>query len=196
MDVAPSRGPKRELSHEAIVAAAIELADAGGLGAVTMAKVAEALGFTTMSLYRYVSSKDELIMLMQDAVLREPEVRPVDGEDWRTGLRDCAAILRRLYQRHPWLVDMPLSLVGVLMPNNLKFADAVYRAMRTLPADVAIKQTTLMTLSMFARVYGQLERDLRAAGEDAAMTSSAYAALAEVVTAERFPTLAPVFWSG
>ena len=196
MDVAPSRGPKRELSHEAIVAAAIELADAGGLGAVTMAKVAEALGFTTMSLYRYVSSKDELIMLMQDAVLRQPEVLPVDGDDWRTGLRDCAAILRGLYTQHPWLLDMPLSLVGVLMPNNLKFADAFYRAMRTLPVDVAIKQTTLMTLSMFARVFGQLERDLRAAGEGATMTSSAYAGLAEVVTPERFPTLAPVFWAG
>ncbi len=196
MEVTPSRGPKRELSHEAIVDAAIELADAGGLGAVTMAKVAEALGFTTMSLYRYVSSKDELILLMQDAVLREPEVLPVDGDDWRTGLRDCATILRAVYAEHPWMLDMPLSLVGVLMPNNMKFADAVHRAMRTLPADLAIKQTTLMTLSMFARVFGQLERDLRAAGDDAEMTPTALAALAEVVTAERFPTLAPVFLSG
>ena len=76
MEVAPPRDRSGELSHEAIVDAAVELADAGGLGAVTMAKVAEALGFTTMSLYRYVSSKDELILLMQDAVLREPEVLP------------------------------------------------------------------------------------------------------------------------
>jgi AcrR family transcriptional regulator len=196
MEVAPSRGPKRELSHEAIVDAAIELADAGGLAAVTMAKVAEALGFTTMSLYRYVSSKDELIMLMQDAVLRTPEVLPVDGDDWRTGLRDCADILRGLYTKHPWMVDMPLSLLGVLMPNSMKFADAAYRAMRTLPADVATKQATLMTLSMLARVFGQLERDLRAAGRDAELTPSGFAALAEVVTAERFPALAPVFLSG
>jgi AcrR family transcriptional regulator len=196
MEVAPSRGPKRELSHEGIVDAAIELADAGGLGAVTMAKVAEALGFTTMSLYRYVSSKDELILLMQDAVLREPEVLPVDAEDWRTGLRDCATILRELHAKHPWMLDVPLSLIGVLMPNNMKFADAAHRAMRTLPADLATKQTTLMTLSMFARVFGQLERDLQAAGQDAEMSPPVFAALAEVVTAERFPTLAPVFWSG
>ena len=54
------------------------------------------------------------------------------------------------------MLDIPLSLIGVLMPNNLKFADAVHRAMRTLPADLATKQTTLMTLSMFARVFGQL----------------------------------------
>jgi AcrR family transcriptional regulator len=196
MEVAPSRGPKRELSHEGIVDAAIELADAGGLGAVTMAKVAEALGFTTMSLYRYVSSKDELILLMQDAVLREPEVLPVDGDDWRTGLRDCATILRRLYAQHPWMLDFPLSMTAVLMPNNLKFADATYRAMRTLPADVATKQTMLMTLSLFVRVFGQLERDLRTGGSDVEMTPSAYAALTEVVTAERFPALAPAFWAG
>ena len=68
--------------------------------------------------------------------------------------------------------------------------------MRTLPADVATKQTMLMTLSLFVRVFGQLERDLRAGGSDAELTPSAYAALAEVVTAERFPTLAPVFWAG
>ena len=61
MEEAPQRGPSRGLSHEKIVAAGIDLADAEGLGAVTMQAVARSLGFTTMSLYRYVSSKDELL---------------------------------------------------------------------------------------------------------------------------------------
>lgn len=196
MHEAPARGPRRELSHEAIVEAAIGLADAGGLAAVTMSKVAEAVGFTTMSLYRYVSSKTELIVLMQDAVAREPEVVPVDERDWRQGLRDFAAAQRVVYADHPWVLDVPLSLLNVLMPNNMKMADAAYRAMRTLPADDGLKQSVLLSLSMFVRSYGQLERDTRESAADADISPATIAMLAEVVTVERFPDLAPVFLVG
>ena len=62
-------GPKPALSLERIVAAAVELADAGGLAALSMSRLAEKLGFTTMSLYRYVASKDDLLVLVLDAAL-------------------------------------------------------------------------------------------------------------------------------
>ena len=62
----PQRGPKREMSVEKIVDAAVEMADAEGLGAVSMAAVAARLGYTPMSLYRYVSAKDDLMLLMQE----------------------------------------------------------------------------------------------------------------------------------
>src|SRR3954462_15876956 len=62
----PQRGPKRELSIERIVEAAVEIADAEGLAAVSMSSVATSLGFTTMSLYRYVSATEDLILLMQE----------------------------------------------------------------------------------------------------------------------------------
>ena len=196
MHEAPARGPRRELSHEAIVEAAIELADAGGLAAVTMAKVAEALGFTTMSLYRYVSSKSELIALMQDAVAREPEVLPVDSDDWRRGLRDFAAVQRSFYADHPWILDVPMSLLNVLMPQNMKVADAAYRAMRTLPAGDDVKQSVLLSLTLLVRGYAQLERDTRESAADAQISGATIAMLAEVVTVERFPDLAPVFLVG
>ena len=61
----PQRGPKRELSIERIVDAAVELADAGGLAAVSMSAIAGEFGVTSMALYRYVSAKDDLVMLMQ-----------------------------------------------------------------------------------------------------------------------------------
>ena len=149
-----------------------------------------------MSLYRYVASKDELIALMQDAVARDPEVPPVDAEDWRRGLRDFAAVQRRLYSEHPWVLDVPLSLTNVLMPNNVKFADAAYRAMRTLPAGTDVKQAVLLSLSMFVRVFAQLERDIGAAGPDAELAPEALVVLAEVITPDRFPDLAPVLVSG
>lgn len=196
MHEAPARGPRRELSHEAIVEAAIGLADAGGLAAVTMAKVAEAVGFTTMSLYRYVSSKSELIALMQDAVAREPEVLPVGSDDWRQGLRDFAAVQRSFHAAHPWILDVPMSLLNVLMPNNMKVADAAYRAMRTLPVGDDVKQSVLLSLTLFVRGYSQLERDTRDSAPDAQVSGATIAMLAEVVTLERFPDLAPVFLVG
>ena len=86
----PERAPKRELSIERIVDAAIELADADGLGAVSMAKVAQSLGFTTMSLYRYVTSKDDLLLLMQEAAL-DVEYPPAhEPADWRAELREAS----------------------------------------------------------------------------------------------------------
>ena len=64
----PERKPRLGLSLERVVGSGVELADGDGLAGVSMKRVAERLGFTTMSLYRYVTSKDELLLLMQDAV--------------------------------------------------------------------------------------------------------------------------------
>ena len=81
----PRRGPKPSLTLDDIVAAAIAIADAEGLAAVSMARVAERLGNSTMALYRHVKSKDDLLVIMSDAALERPEPMP-EGIDWRTGL--------------------------------------------------------------------------------------------------------------
>src|SRR6187401_87608 len=81
----PQRGPKRELSIERIVDAAVEIADAEGLGAVSMSRVAASLGFTTMSLYRYVTSKDDLILLMQEGAVLPPVPDESIERGWRDG---------------------------------------------------------------------------------------------------------------
>lgn len=78
----PQRGPKREMSVERIVEAAVELADAEGIGAVSMAAVAKRLGFTPMSLYRYVTAKDDLLLLMQDEATGVPTLAYRDAEGW------------------------------------------------------------------------------------------------------------------
>ena len=192
---APRRGPRRELTHDAIARAAVAIADEGGLGAVTMARVAESLGFTTMSLYRYVASKDELVMLMQDTAADVAGDLEVSADDWRQGLRDIAGLQLEIYAHHPWFLDVPLSLQSVLMPNNMRFADATYRAMRTLPADDALKQAVLLSLSMYVRAFGQLHRDLQSA-DVADISPATIDLLGQVVTPERFPDLAPVFRSG
>lgn len=187
MDEAPVRGPKRELSHERIVEAAIGLADTHGLGAVTMAKVAEALGFTTMSLYRYVTNKDELLALMQDEAARLDGA--VEDQDWEQGLRDFAELLFGGYRNHPWLCEVPVSRLSLLMPNTLGVSNTAMRAMRTLPLPAAEKQAILLLVVQVVRSYTQLERDLRV--EDHPLANPRVTELlADVITPERFGDLA------
>src|ERR1700761_4683210 len=81
------RGPRPGLSADAIVDAAGRVADARGLEAVSMARVAAELGFTTMSLYRYVASKDELLQLMFNASAFGAESLVIEGDNWRSRLR-------------------------------------------------------------------------------------------------------------
>ncbi|MEV0644219.1 TetR/AcrR family transcriptional regulator [Phytomonospora sp. NPDC050363] len=100
-----SRGPKQGLTIEAIVRAAIELADAEGLSALSMRKVAERLGVGAMTLYTYVPGKDELIGLMIDAVQAERPARRDSAEGWREKLEQVARDNWDLCHRHMWLVQ-------------------------------------------------------------------------------------------
>ncbi|OXM46129.1 TetR/AcrR family transcriptional regulator [Amycolatopsis alba] len=92
------------LSLGRIIAAAIEVADAEGLAALSMRKVAERFGTTTMSLYRYVPGKAELVELMRDAVHGEFPMKPSAGLGWRAGLEHWARRVWEMHRCHPWLV--------------------------------------------------------------------------------------------
>src|ERR1700744_4653689 len=101
------RGPRPGLSAEAIVDAAVRIADAEGLEAISMARVAAELGFTTMSLYRYVDSKDELLQLMFNASAVGADSIVLEGEDWRSRIRSWAIIQRDMLDLHRWITQMP-----------------------------------------------------------------------------------------
>lgn len=123
----PSRGPKPGLSLDQIVRAAIELADGEGLSALSMHRVAGQLGFTTMSLYRYVPSKAELLDLMLDTVAGElPLVDGVPG-GWRAKLEAAALADWALYHRHPWFLHVT-PVRPVMGPNGMAAYDAELRA--------------------------------------------------------------------
>jgi AcrR family transcriptional regulator len=195
----PQRGPKRELSIERIVDTAIQIADDEGLGAVSMSKIATTLGFTTMSLYRYVTSKDDILLLMQDAVCAIPIPAEDEDGEWRDGLRRWAAATIDVMRAHPWFPDIPISGVP-LMPNNLAVLDWGLRIMKDLPLSDPEKMSTALTLSSYARAFGVVERDMRRSREQTdrpKQSGEAFAdALAELVTEERFPYLAPLVRSG
>ena len=196
----PQRGPKRELSIERIVEAAIEIADAEGLAAVSMSRVAASLGFTTMSLYRYVTSKDDLILLMQEGSLVPPVPDDTVERTWRDGITAWVLAVRGAYRAHPWIVDIPISGAPIT-PNNLLMVDWFLREVRDLPLTDAEKMSALLLVTSYARATSAQERDLAAAAAAAADPADVtganfFEALAELVTPERFPYLSPLLTAG
>jgi AcrR family transcriptional regulator len=123
----PTRGPKPGLSVERIVQAAIKIADAEGIQAVSMQRVAAEFGFTTMSLYRYVPGKHELIDLMLDTAVGEPpDLGSVPG-GWRPRLREWAHRTAAVFQRHPWFLA---TATGRTMgPNQLGWLECAVAAL-------------------------------------------------------------------
>src|SRR5215470_8551185 len=96
------RGPKQRLSIDAVVQAAIDIADSDGLEAVTMRGVAQRLGVVPMTLYTYVPGKAELLDLMLDAAYQRMPRTDTAGRPWRQRVTAIAAENRALFEAHPW----------------------------------------------------------------------------------------------
>lgn len=139
----PPRGRAGQTrSRDQVAAAAVELADAGGLDAVTMRSVAEKLGISAMSLYWYVDSKAQIIELMVDVAFREqPAPR---GRDWRGVLRSLARGHRRRLLAHPWLTatyDRPHQIPS---PGQLDLYERFTRALTRQHPSLTTAQITLV----------------------------------------------------
>jgi AcrR family transcriptional regulator len=110
------RGARPVLSEQKIVRAAVDLADAEGIDALSMRRIATELGSGTTSIYRHITGKDELIELMIDSVYGEAPSPPPPGDDWRAGLTEVARGFRVSLLRHPWLAQQASRRVA-LGPN-------------------------------------------------------------------------------
>ena len=196
------RGPRPGLSPDAIVAAAIRVADADGLDAVSMARVAAELGFTTMSLYRYVASKEELLQLMWNGSALGAEDLVIEGDDWRSRLRTWAVIQRDMIDRHPWVTQMPLAAPPAA-PNSLHFVERGLETMDGTGLSGNDKIRIIGLLSSYtlseARMAGDAARAMQAAreaGADPAPTMTYDELLRELVDERTYPRLYHLAWSG
>lgn len=116
------RGPRPAYNRGDIAETAVRIADADGLDAVTMRRVAAELGCGTMSLYNYVPRKEDLHELMVDSVIGEYDTsRPPSG-DWRADLLAMAYRSRELMHRHPWMPRMMSPVYG-FSPNGLRYIE-------------------------------------------------------------------------
>jgi AcrR family transcriptional regulator len=196
----PSKGPKPGLSLQRIVAAAVKVADAEGLAAVSMGRVAADLGASTMSLYRYVAAKDELLALMMDAAGGPPPAVPVAGEGWRAGLSRWARAELDFHRRHPWVMRIPISGPPVT-PNQIVWLDRGLGCLGGTGLEEGEKLSVMLLLTGYVRNYATIEADLaegaRASGADPQAASSSYGRLlAKLADAERFPALHTLVASG
>jgi AcrR family transcriptional regulator len=189
-------GPKPALSIERIVAAAIELADEGGLAALSMSRLAEKLGFTTMSLYRYVASKDDLLVLVLDVALGLPPEPPA-GAGWREQCVAWARALRDSYRSHPWSLELPISGLPA-GPNQLVWFDRGLRALSGMRLEPGEKASSVLLVSTFVRAQTQLVLDLTrsAARADAGPPLDWAAVVTRLADPARFPEVAAVVAAG
>lgn len=196
----PQRGPKREMSINLIVRTAIGIADKEGLAAVSMNRIASELGFTAMSLYRYIPGKEDLLYLMQDAAVAVPIPPERPPGEWRESMRDVASAMMRVFSEHPWFLDLPIS-GAPLAPNHLRIVDLALRALRGMPLDDYEKLSFVLLISNYARAAGMIARDMKRAiqsgGSEETFSGLAYSsALRALVKPDRYPDLYPLVMSG
>jgi AcrR family transcriptional regulator len=195
----PGKGPKRGLSLAQIVNAGRHVAAADGLAAVSMSRVAAELGVGTMSLYRYVDSKRELVDLMVDSALGPPP--PSDpGASWRQGMSGWAWAQLAGYRANLWAVQVPISGPPAT-PNALGWLEAALFYMRRTRLDEGQKMSVILLTSNYVRsqatMEAQLDAAVRAVGQSPSDLMAGYnKLLSSVLDQQRFPELVAVAASG
>jgi AcrR family transcriptional regulator len=201
----PSRGPKPSLSLERIVAAGIAVASTEGLAAVSMSRVAAEAGASTMALYRYVGSKDELLALMVDTAFGPPPANLAEPDgNWREGLSRWAWAELQAVLRHPWGLRVPITGPPVT-PNQIAWLERGLRFLGSTKLAETEKLSTIMLLSGYVLRWATLAADL---GHVPAAEGSAegeagpadgldegvaqWLALTKVIDPDRFPAVTAV----
>jgi AcrR family transcriptional regulator len=184
----PSRGPKPGLSLARIAEAGVHVASTEGLAAVSMARVAQELGTSTMSLYRYVAAKDELLTLMVDVALGPPP-EPDPDEDWRAALSRWAWRYHERLSAHAWAVRVPITAPPTT-PNQVAWMERALWSLRATGLPEEDKASVLLLLSGYVRNDATLTVELTAAGFISDDTMLGYSRrLATLTDPGRFPAI-------
>jgi AcrR family transcriptional regulator len=152
-----ARGRRPGLTHAQIARAAIAIADAEGLEAVSMRRVAAALGVGAMSLYRYVASRDDVVELMVDEVIGELSDEGGDPGDWRATLTGVAHSMRAMIRRHPWLAWQTLATRPTFGPNMLRWVETTIARLESPSLSIDQIMDMSGTVSAFVAGYSQGE---------------------------------------
>jgi AcrR family transcriptional regulator len=188
------RGPKPRHDRAAIAAAAVRLADEEGLGAVSMRRVAAALGMATMSLYNYVPAKEHLAQLMIDRVAGEYAYPAAPPAQRRPAIADLAGQARDIARRHPWLRQL-LDRPAPAGPNGLRYLEHFLGLLADSGLDTGGRLEMIAVISGFATMYGSMQAalaDERARSGTTAQQQAAAQASAFIRAAAsgRYPNLA------
>jgi AcrR family transcriptional regulator len=190
----PTRGPKPSLTLAKIVEAAIELADAEDIGAVSMRRVATKLNVGTMSLYRYIPSKAELLDLMIDKIQGELLAPPDTSTGWRKGLEQVARGTWELYQRHNWLLHVSEAR-PLLGPNSTRGTDYALTVLAGSGLNDIERMSTIVTIYGYVSGHARNHIDAIQAAERTGVTDEQFWSaqepfLAKAMLSGEYPQLA------
>jgi AcrR family transcriptional regulator len=188
-----TRGPRPRHDRAAITATAVRIADAEGLEAVTMRRVAGEVGIAVMSLYNYVPAKDHLAQLMIDQLVGEYAYPVTPATDARAAIADLAGQAREIARRHPWLAGLMQRPVPP-GPNGWRYLDYFLGLLAGSRLDTGGKLEVIAMISGFATMYGATQAALpaeRAGAADAVQQNAAQIqAFARAAASGRYPNLA------
>jgi AcrR family transcriptional regulator len=192
----PTRGPKPGMSVAKIVRTAITIADADGLESVSMQRIAAKLGYTTMSLYRYVPGKDQLFDVLYDVALGKPPEQPEGGKDWRGAVDRWVRATLEVYARHPWLLRLQTTSPPI-GPNQLAWFDALLRPLSGIGLADEEMTHLVMFVSSAVRDLARISTELGQNSVSVQQMGEGYAQeLKRLVDEDGFAVLARVVSTG
>jgi AcrR family transcriptional regulator len=167
---------RTRLNRERVIAAAVSLADAGGLQGLSMRRLGEELGVEAMSIYNHVANKDDLVNGMADAVFAEIEL-PSHIDDWKTAIRKRSISFRDALARHPWATTVRDSGTNP-GPATLRHHDRVIGTFRNGGFSVAQAAHAFSAVDSYIYGFAMQEKSLPFA------TPEETAAMAEIMLAQ------------
>ena len=188
-----TRGPKAAFTPDDVVRAAIQIAEADGLAAVTMSAVSARLGLTTMAIYRYFPNKDALLDAIVDAAMGRPPRPEEPRGDWRADVVQWAHAKRAMLCARPWLAELPF-VAAPHGPNWLSWVEAVVEPLSRIGLNAVDTGEMLSVIDGYTRGASDTAISLaraRARGtSDAEWAAAVGADLGRAIGDERFPAFA------
>ena len=154
----PAGKSRAPLDRERVLRAAMALADADGIGALSMRRLGRALGVEAMSLYNHVSNKDEILAGLVDIIVADIEV-PEGAGDWKEAMRRRAISMRRAFALHPWALGLLESRKSA-GPAALRYFDSVLGVLRRAGFSAAMALRAFSILDSYAYGFVIQEKNL------------------------------------
>lgn len=186
----------KKLNTRKVVEGALELVSKEGLESLTIRRLSEQLGFTTMAVYRHISSREELLILMVDMGLGPPPDSIQKAPGWQQALRNWGVELFTCYQSYPWLLDIPVNGPPTT-PNNILWLECVLQIMEVCKISLQQKLDAALLIDAHVRNIANLTRRDKLASTSKNITATSYSSwLRPLLDRKTFPHFSQVLEEG
>ena len=176
-------------SVQEVIGAAVELADAGGLDALSMPKLANRLGLTANAIYRYVRSKDELLVLLAETGWGPAPSLESGADHWRIAATTWTRAMIDRCDVHPWLVDLPVR-GAPLTPNMLRWTEVILESFTRAGTSPTEAIQCALLLDIYARRIAAIRRDLIQSTSGSVQSTAVHGFLLPLLREHGYPILA------